>query len=70
MPNEAAYFYYVDNETVNGIEFPFIPDTDLTLVCDMSSNLLSRPFDVSRYGLIFACAQKHGSGRVNHCYRP
>lgn len=59
MPNEAAYFYYVDNETVNGIEFPFIPDTHLTLVCDMSSNLLSRPFDVSRYGLIFACAQKN-----------
>ncbi|WP_100622898.1 3-phosphoserine/phosphohydroxythreonine transaminase [Candidatus Coxiella mudrowiae] len=59
IPQEAAYLYYVDNETVNGIEFPFIPETSLTLVCDMSSNLLSRPFDVSRYGLIFACAQKN-----------
>ena len=59
IPNEIAYFYYVDNETVNGIEFPFIPDVDSILVCDMSSNLLSRPFDVSRYGLIFACAQKN-----------
>ena len=59
IPNEAAYFYYVDNETINGIEFPFIPNVNLTLVCDMSSNLLSRPFNVSRYGLIFACAQKN-----------
>ena len=59
IPSEAAYFYYVDNETVNGIEFPFIPETDLTLVCDMSSNLLTRPFNVSCYGLIFACAQKN-----------
>lgn len=59
VPKEGAYLYYVDNETVNGMEFPFIPTTSLTLVCDMSSNLLSRPFDVSRYGLIFACAQKN-----------
>lgn len=59
VPDNAAYFYYVDNETVNGIEFHCVPNTDLPLVCDMSSNLLSRPFDVSRYGLIFACAQKN-----------
>ena len=59
IPKKAAYLYYVDNETANGMEFPFIPVTNLTLVCDMSSNLLSRPLDVSRYGLIFACAQKN-----------
>ena len=59
IPKNAAYLYYVDNETVNGMEFPFIPATILTLVCDMSSNLLSRPFNISRYGLIFACAQKN-----------
>lgn len=59
IPDHAAYFYYVDNETVNGIEFHYIPNTHLPLVCDMSSNLLSRPSDVSRYGLIFACAQKN-----------
>lgn len=60
MPKEAAYLYYVDNETVNGIEFPFLPNGgDLPLVCDMSSNILSRPVDISRYGLIFACAQKN-----------
>ena len=60
IPNDAAYLYYVDNETINGIEFPHIPEvTGLPLICDMSSNMLSRPFDVSRYGLIFACAQKN-----------
>lgn len=59
IPKDAAYLYYVDNETANGIEFPFVPATSLTLVCDMSSNLLSRPFNISRYGLIFACAQKN-----------
>ena len=47
-PN-ASYVYYCDNETVDGVEFPFIPDTgDVPLVVDMSSNILSRPFDVSK----------------------
>lgn len=60
IPKKAAYLYYVDNETVNGVEFPFVPHVnDLPLVCDMSSNLLSRPIDISRYGLIFACSQKN-----------
>lgn len=59
IPDNAAYFYYVDNETVNGMEFHYIPNTHLPLVSDMSSNLLSRPSDISRYGLIFACAQKN-----------
>lgn len=58
--SDAAYLYTVDNETINGVEFPFIPETgDVPLVSDMSSNLLSRPFDINRYGLIFACAQKN-----------
>lgn len=52
--------YYCDNETVNGIEFPFIPDTKgVTLVADMSSNMLSRPFDITKFGLIFGGAQKN-----------
>lgn len=59
----AAYTYYCDNETIHGIEFPQIPDVDESLygplVCDMSSNLFSRPVDVSRFGLIYACAQKN-----------
>lgn len=57
---DAAYIYYVDNETVNGVEFPSAPALgDVPVVCDMSSNLLSRSIDVSRFGLIFAAAQKN-----------
>lgn len=59
LPKDAAYLYYADNETINGVEFSYIPETELTLVNDMSSNFLSRPFDVSRFGLVFACAQKN-----------
>ncbi|KAF5904782.1 phosphoserine aminotransferase, partial [Clarias magur] len=56
----ASYVYYCCNETVHGIEFNFIPDTkDVILVSDMSSNFLSRPVDVSKFGLIFAGAQKN-----------
>lgn len=56
---EAAYLHYTANETIGGVEFPFVPETDLPLVTDMSSNLLSRPVDVSRFGLIYAGAQKN-----------
>ncbi|TRY55079.1 hypothetical protein DNTS_034509 [Danionella cerebrum] len=56
----ASYVYYCCNETVHGIEFNFIPDTKgVVLVSDMSSNFLSRPIDVSKFGLIFAGAQKN-----------
>ncbi|KAG0254769.1 hypothetical protein BG011_005530 [Mortierella polycephala] len=57
-----AYLYYCDNETVNGVEFPFVPsmhDPAVPLVCDMSSNILSRPVDVSKFGVIYAGAQKN-----------
>lgn len=58
-PN-AAYLHYVSNETIRGVEFDSVPDVgDVTLVTDMSSNILSRPVDVSRYGLIYAGAQKN-----------
>jgi phosphoserine aminotransferase len=56
---KSAYFHYVDNETVNGVEFPEIPEVSLPLVSDMSSNILSRPFDVSRFALVYAGAQKN-----------
>jgi phosphoserine aminotransferase len=56
---EAAYFHYADNETVNGVEFPDIPAVDTPLVSDMSSSLLTRVFDVSRFALIYAAAQKN-----------
>ncbi|MCH9697653.1 MAG: 3-phosphoserine/phosphohydroxythreonine transaminase [Gammaproteobacteria bacterium] len=58
-PN-AAYLHYTDNETIHGVEFGYIPDSQgLPLVSDMSSNMLSRPIDVSRFGLIYAGAQKN-----------
>lgn len=57
---DAAYVHYTPNETIEGVEFPYIPDVgDKPLVADMSSTLLSRPIDVSRFGLIYAGAQKN-----------
>lgn len=55
----AAYLHYTPNETIGGVEFPFIPETTAPLVADMSSTILSRPLDVSRYALIYAGAQKN-----------
>jgi phosphoserine aminotransferase len=56
----AAYLHYTPNETIGGVEFPFVPDAGrVPLVADMSSTILSRPIDVSRYGLIYAGAQKN-----------
>ncbi len=58
-PN-AAYLHYTPNETIRGVEFLSIPDVgDVPLVADMSSTLLSRPLDVSKFGLIYAGAQKN-----------
>jgi len=57
---EAAYVHYTPNETIEGVEFPYVPETgDKPLVADMSSTILSRPIEVSRYGLIYAGAQKN-----------
>ncbi|TXI27336.1 MAG: 3-phosphoserine/phosphohydroxythreonine transaminase [Nitrosomonas oligotropha] len=56
---DAAYVHYTSNETIGGVEFHWIPDTDVPLVVDMSSDILSRPLDVTRYGLIYAGAQKN-----------
>ncbi|MGA2563667.1 MAG: 3-phosphoserine/phosphohydroxythreonine transaminase [Steroidobacteraceae bacterium] len=55
----AAYLHYTPNETIGGVEFGFVPQVDAPLVADMSSNILSRPIDVSRFGLIYAGAQKN-----------
>ena len=58
-PN-AAYVHYTSNETIGGVEMFWTPKTgDVPLVCDMSSHILSRPIDVSQYGLIYAGAQKN-----------
>jgi phosphoserine aminotransferase len=57
---EAAYLHYTSNETIGGVEFQYVPDAaGLPLVCDMSSDILSRPVDVTQFGLIYAGAQKN-----------
>ena len=57
---EASYFYYCSNNTVYGTEWQYVPETgDVPLVCDMSSDILSMPVDVSKYGIIYAGAQKN-----------
>ena len=56
---DAKYFYYCANNTIFGTEWHYVPETDCPLVCDMSSNILSKPVDVSRYGIVYAGAQKN-----------
>lgn len=60
--SNSAYLYYCANETVDGVEFGFIPshsNQSVPIVADFSSSFLSRPIDVSKFGLIFAGAQKN-----------
>jgi phosphoserine aminotransferase len=60
IPAGAAYVHFTSNETIQGVQFPSDPDFgDAPLVCDASSDFLHRPVDVSKYGLIYACAQKN-----------
>ncbi len=57
---DASYFYYCANNTIYGTEWQYVPETNgVPIACDMSSNILSRPVDVSKYGIIFAGAQKN-----------
>ncbi|MBI3562297.1 MAG: 3-phosphoserine/phosphohydroxythreonine transaminase [Gammaproteobacteria bacterium] len=57
---QAAYVHYTPNETIHGVEFHTVPNTgDVPLVADMSSTILSRPVDVSKFGMIYAGAQKN-----------
>ncbi len=55
----AAYLHYTPNETIGGLEFDFIPDVNVPLVADYSSSILSERLDVSKFGLIYAGAQKN-----------
>jgi len=57
--DKAAYLHYTPNETIAGVEFHFVPGGEVPLVADMSSTILSRPIDVSRFGVIYAGAQKN-----------
>ncbi|MEE9232914.1 MAG: 3-phosphoserine/phosphohydroxythreonine transaminase [Nitrospirales bacterium] len=60
LSQDAAYVHYTPNETIGGVEFHWVPDTgEVPLVADFSSTILSRPIDVSRFGLIYAGAQKN-----------
>lgn len=59
LSDEAKYFYYCANNTVYGTEWQYVPETKAPLVCDMSSDILSRPVDVGKFGLIYAGAQKN-----------
>ncbi len=57
---DASYFYYCSNNTIEGTQWQYVPETgSVPLACDMSSDILSRPIDVSKYGVIFAGAQKN-----------
>ncbi len=60
LVDDAAYFHYCANNTIYGTEWHEVPDTyGVPIVCDMSSDILSTPVDVSKYGLIYAGAQKN-----------
>ncbi|MCW8888071.1 MAG: 3-phosphoserine/phosphohydroxythreonine transaminase, partial [Gammaproteobacteria bacterium] len=60
LSDDAAYVHYTPNETIEGVEFPYIPEVgDKPLVADFSSAILSRDLDVSKFGVIYAGAQKN-----------
>ena len=59
IPADADYFHYTSNNTIYGTETRFDPESPVPLVCDMSSDIFSRPFDVGKYDLIYAGAQKN-----------
>jgi phosphoserine aminotransferase len=60
LRTDAAYCHITPNETANGLEYPLLPETgEVPLVADMTSSFLSRPFDMTRFGLVYAGAQKN-----------
>ncbi len=61
VPDDAAYLYYCSNETIQGVQFGSEPQcpASVPLVCDSSSDFLSRPLAVDKYGILYACAQKN-----------
>jgi len=59
VDKNSQYLYFVTNNTIYGTQFPSMPNKDAMLIADMSSDILSRPIDVSKFGLIFAGAQKN-----------
>lgn len=71
VSENADYFHYCPNETIQGLAMFDVPKVNAPIVADMSSCILSEPIDVSRFGLIYAGAQKHWTYRADfgHCAR-
>ena len=66
IPSDAVYFHYTTNNTIEGTEMFAIPETDVPLIADMSSDILSYETDFNRFSLIYAGAQKNiGAAGVN-----
>ena len=59
IDDEASYLHFTPNETIAGLEFDYVPDVSMPIAADMSSTILSREIDVSKYGIIYAGAQKN-----------
>ena len=59
LEGDPAYLHYASNETISGVQFREPPESNLPLVSDMSSDILSRPVDVDKFGVIYAGAQKN-----------
>ena len=59
IPSDVDYIHYTSNNTISGTQFKSIPETSLPLVCDMSSDIFSKPVDVSKFDIIYAGAQKN-----------
>lgn len=59
VPTDVDYIHYTSNNTIFGTQFHAVPETNLPLVCDMSSDIFSKPVDVSKYDIIYAGAQKN-----------
>lgn len=59
IPSDLKYLHYTSNNTIFGTQFQSLPETDVRLICDMSSDIFSKPIDVSRFDLIYAGAQKN-----------
>lgn len=59
IPSDAEYLHYTSNNTICGTQFHQIPETNIPVICDMSSDIFSKPVDVSKYDMIYAGAQKN-----------
>ena len=71
LETDAAYVHLCSNETIEGLRLDKLPQTNVPLIADMSSCLLSEPVNVSDYGLIYACAPKeYWTCGLNNCHRP